>query len=175
MFEARYGPITFDIYLQACEARALLRDSKGDPTINACNRTLQTQERFQQEMLSWSSLEPVLNDYTKAHVEYEKLNGEQKIILRNKRLALLLTNDDVLEKETEGGPRKKRTAMVAATVETEKLVVFAKKGRGSGSVRMQALRSDSYGTLHKAGERADKVRSVGTFRAEDHQLQNLQG
>ena len=133
MFEARYGPITFDIYLQACEARALLRDSKGDPTINACNRTLQTQERFQQEMLSWSSLKPVFNDYYKAHVEYEKINGEQKISLRNKRQVLLLTNDDVLEKEAAGGPRKKGTAMVAAAVETEKLVAFAKRGEEAGA------------------------------------------
>ena len=77
MFEAKYGPIACDIYLQACKARALLRDSKGDPTVNACNRSLQTQERFQQEMLSWSSLKPVFNDYYKAHVEYEKLYEDQ--------------------------------------------------------------------------------------------------
>jgi hypothetical protein len=38
VFEAKYGPITFDTYWQACKARALLRDSKGDPTVNACNR-----------------------------------------------------------------------------------------------------------------------------------------
>ena len=81
-----------------------------------------------------------LNDYYKAHVEYEKINGEQKISLRNKRQALILTNDDVLEKED---------------------------GR-----EIQVLWADSYGTLHKAVELADKVRSGGTFRGEDHQLQN---
>ncbi len=111
VFEAKYGPITFDIYWQACKARALLRDSKGDPTVNACNRSLQNQERFQQEVLSWVSLAPVFDDFYQAHVEYEKLYGEQKIELRDKRQALLLTNGDVLEKEAAGGLRKKGTAM----------------------------------------------------------------
>jgi hypothetical protein len=46
---------------------------------------------------------------------------------------LLLTNGDVLEKETAGGLRKKGTAMGAATAETEKLVAFAKKGEEAGA------------------------------------------
>jgi hypothetical protein len=61
VFEAKYGPINFDIYWQACKARALLRDSKGDPTVNAGNRSLQNQERFQQEVLIWGSLVPVFS------------------------------------------------------------------------------------------------------------------
>ena len=101
VFETKYGPITFDIYWQACKARALLRDSKGDPTVNACYRSLQNQERFQQEVLSWGSLAPVFDDFYQAHVQYQKLYGEQKIELRNKRQALLVTNGDVLEKEKE--------------------------------------------------------------------------
>ena len=133
VFEAKYGPITFDIYWQACKARALLRDSKGDPTVNACNRSLQNQERFQQEVLSWVSLAPVFDDFYQAHVEYEKLYGEQKIELRNKRQALLHTNCDVLEKEAAGGLRKKGTAMAAAAAETRKLVAFAKKGEEAGA------------------------------------------
>jgi hypothetical protein len=36
---------------------------------------------------------------------------------------------------------------------------------------VQALWSDSCGTLHKADERVDQVRSSGTFRAEDRQQQ----
>jgi hypothetical protein len=71
VFDAKYGPINFDIYWESCKVRALLRDSKGDPTVNACNRILQNQERFQQEVLSWGSLAPVFNDFYQAHVEYE--------------------------------------------------------------------------------------------------------
>ncbi len=77
---------------------ALLRDSKGDPTVNN-----------------------------------EKLYGEQKIELRNKWQALLLTNGDVLEKEAAGGLRKKGTTMAAAAAETQKLVAFAKKGEEAGA------------------------------------------
>ncbi len=128
MFEAKYGPITFDIYRQACKARALIRDSKGDPTVNACNRSLQNQERFQQEVLSWSSFAPVFDDFYQAHVEYEKVYGEQKIDLRNKRHALLLTSGDVMEKEAAGVLRKKGTAMAADAAETQKVVTFGKKG-----------------------------------------------
>ncbi len=76
VFEEKHGPINFDIYCQTCKARALFRDSKGDPTVNAWNRSLQNQERFQQEVLSWGSLAPVFNDFYQAHVEYEKLYGE---------------------------------------------------------------------------------------------------
>ena len=36
MFEAKYGAITGDLFLQALKMRTLLRDSKGDPVINAC-------------------------------------------------------------------------------------------------------------------------------------------
>ncbi len=133
VFEAKYGPINFEIYCQTCKAWTLLRDSKGDPTVNACNRSLQNQERFQQEVLSWGSLAPVFNDFYQAHVEYEKLYGEQKIELRNKRQALLLTNGDVLEKEAAGGLCKKGTAMTAAAAETQKLVAFAKKGEEMGA------------------------------------------
>ncbi len=71
MFEVKYGPITFDTCFQELKARDLLRDSKGDPTVNTCNRNLQTQERFQQEILSWSSVEPVFNDFYMSHVEYD--------------------------------------------------------------------------------------------------------
>ncbi len=73
VFEAKYGPINFDIYCQTCKARVLLRDSKCDPTVNACNRSLQNQERFQQEVLSWGSIAPVFNDFYQSHVEYEQL------------------------------------------------------------------------------------------------------
>jgi hypothetical protein len=83
VFEAKYGPINFE----------------------------QNQERFQQEVLNWGSLVPAFNDFYQVHVEYEKLYGEQKIELRNKRQALLLTNGDVLEKKAGGDLRKKGTAM----------------------------------------------------------------
>jgi hypothetical protein len=63
-------------------------------------------------MLSWSTFEPVFNDCYKTHVEYEKINGEQKIILRNKRQTVLLTNDDTLEEETDGGPWKKEMSLL---------------------------------------------------------------
>jgi hypothetical protein len=39
--------------------------------------------------------------------------------------------------------------------------------RGNGRAGLKALRSDSCGTLHKADELEDKVRSSDTFRAED--------
>ena len=97
VLEAKYGTISFEMYLQSCKVRALLQDSKGDPTINACNRTLQNQERFQQEQLSWITFAPVFNDFYQAHVQYEQLHGEPKINLRNKRQAELLTNGDVRE------------------------------------------------------------------------------
>ncbi len=37
--------------------------------------------------MSWSTIEPVFNDYYKTQVEWEKINGEQKINLRNKLVA----------------------------------------------------------------------------------------
>jgi hypothetical protein len=89
--------------------------------------SLQNQERFQQEVLSWGSLAPVFNDFYQAHVEYEKLYGEQKIEVRNKRQTLLLTNADVMEKEVPGDLHKKGTTMAAAAAATQKLVAFAKK------------------------------------------------
>jgi hypothetical protein len=75
----------------------------------------------------------VFNDFYQAHVEYEKLYGEQKIELRNKWQILVLTNDDVLEKEAAGGLSKKGTDMAAAAAETQKLVAFAKKGEEAGA------------------------------------------
>jgi hypothetical protein len=33
----------------------------------------------------WGSFAPVFNDFYQTHVEYEKLYGEQKIEVRNKR------------------------------------------------------------------------------------------
>jgi hypothetical protein len=75
----------------------------------------------------------VFNDFYQTHVEYEKFYGEQKIELRNKRQTLLLTNDDVLEKEVAGVLCKKGTTMAAAAAETKKLVAFAKKGAEVGA------------------------------------------
>ena len=46
---------------------------------------------------------------------------------------MLLTNDDVLEKESAGGLRKKGTTMAATAAETQKLVTFAKKGEEAGA------------------------------------------
>ncbi len=143
VFEAKYGPINFDIYCQTCKARALPRDSKGNPTVNASNRSLQNQERFQQEVLSWGSLTLVFNDFYQTHVEYEKLYGEPKIEIRNKWQTLLLTNGNVLEKEAVGRLRKKGTVMTVAAAETEKRVTFAKKGEEA-----DALESKHCGLTH---------------------------
>jgi hypothetical protein len=68
------GPINFETYMHTLKTRALFRDSKDDPTVNTYNRSLQTKERFQQELLSWTSLGPVFNEFHKTHVEYEILN-----------------------------------------------------------------------------------------------------
>ncbi len=66
-------------------------------------------------------------------MQYEEIYEKQKIELRNKWQTLLLTDGDVLEKETAGDLRKKGTDMAAAIAETEKLVAFAKKGEETGA------------------------------------------
>ena len=114
VFEKKHGPITGKLYLKTCKARALLQDSKGDSTVKECNRLLEHQQQFQKVLLSWDTLSSVFDEYYKAHVEYEKDNGEQKFIVRNKNQLLLLTNGDVPEKEGAGGLRKKGMAMVGS-------------------------------------------------------------
>ena len=76
VFEAKYDVITSDLFLQALKVRSLLRDSKGDPVINFCNRALRTKGQYQQELLCWTTLAPVFDDFYKAHVAYEKTSGE---------------------------------------------------------------------------------------------------
>ena len=83
--------------------RSLLRDSKGDPVINTCNRALHTKGQFQEELLSWSTLAPVFDEFYKTHVAYEKAWREKKIDQRNKKKTLLITNGDVLYKDAAGG------------------------------------------------------------------------
>ena len=86
--------------------KALLRDSKGDPVINTCNRALHTKGQYQQEILCWTTLAPVFDEFYKVHVVYEQAYGDQKIALRNKKETMLLTNGDVY-KEATSGQRKK--------------------------------------------------------------------
>jgi len=108
-----------------------LQDSKGDSTVKECNRLAELQQ-LQKQLLSWDTSSPVFDEYYKAHVDYEKDNGEQKFLARKKKQLLLLTNGDVPEKEGAGGLRKKGMAMVAAA-DTEKIVSFAKKDEEAGA------------------------------------------
>ena len=114
VFETKYGTITGDLFLQVLKVWWLLRDSKGDPVINTCNRAFHTRGQYQQELLCWTTLAPVFDDFYKTHVTYDKTWGEQKIDQRNKKQVLLLTNGDVY-KEAASGQRKKGMTMVTAT------------------------------------------------------------
>jgi hypothetical protein len=167
VFQMKYGAITRDLFLQTLKVRTLLQDSKGDPVINVCNSALHTKGHYQQELLFWTTLAPVFDEFYKAHVVYEQAYGDQKISLRNKKQAMFLTNGDVY-KESASGQRKKGMAMVAAA-ETEKLVAFAKKDEEAGAADCRHC-----GLPHKGrcttGERADETRSGDTFIAENHQL-----
>ena len=51
VFQMKYGGITGDLFLQVLKVRVLFRDSKGDPVINAWNKTLHTKGQYQQEIL----------------------------------------------------------------------------------------------------------------------------
>ncbi len=114
--------------------------------------------------MSWDSLEPMFNNFYQSHVEYEKFSyGEQKIELRNKRQTLLLTNDDVVEKETDGDLHKKGTDMTAVVAKTEKMVVFSKKGEGEVAPKFKHCGLTHVGRCAKQSNVQTKYDQVAPF------------
>ena len=132
-YEAKFGTINAAMYLRACKVRALLKDSKGDQTISACNRALHAKGLYQQELLSWTTLAAVFDEFYEAHVEYERTHGRAKIDARNQKQVLLLTNGtEPRANEAAAGQRKKGVTFMAAA-EEGKMVAFARKGEEAGA------------------------------------------
>jgi hypothetical protein len=76
---------------------------------------------------------------------------------------LILTNDDVLEKEAAGDLRKKGTVMATTASETEKLVAFAKKGEEPDTLECKHCGLTHVGRFTKQANLQTKCDQVAPF------------
>ena len=62
-FETKHGRVTVKVIIQVFCINVIIRDSKGDAVINACNRNFQHTEKYQLEDMDWRMMKSVVEDY----------------------------------------------------------------------------------------------------------------
>ena len=123
-FETKHGRVTVKVIIQVFCLNAIIRDSKGDAVMNACNRNFHHTKKYQLEDMDWRMMKPVVEDYILDHIKYESMHRHHIIEARNRaplKLKLLQNAD----KDGVVGQGKKAVAMVA--VEDNQLVLFVKQ------------------------------------------------
>ncbi len=78
------------------EAQPIIRDSKGDVVINACNRNFHQTGKYQLEDMDWRTMKPVVEDYIEDHIKYETIHGRHKIETRNRAVVMIATEQNQL-------------------------------------------------------------------------------